>query len=271
MDLSYIRAVALDFDGTLIEPGEIILPSARDAIARAQAAGVQVCTASGRSPENQQEILAKNGLGADTLHIAALCCDERSVWLLDGDGYVPVVEWNQQMEAAWAELGGSAERLVDEAMAHLCEQGLTCTRRIVGDEMARRGLLDLRFESEAVAMEAHRWLVEHLAEHGPELLATQNWHLVMVLPRRGGKGNAVAAMATALGLAPKEMLAVGDRNNDRPMLDGSAGLSAAAVGNAVPEIKELVTAQGGYVATAEGGDGVAEILDKVIADRARLS
>jgi hypothetical protein len=51
------------------------------------------------------------------------------------------------------------------------------------------------------------------------------------------------------------------------MLDGSAGLTPAAVGNAVPEIKAMVLAGGGYVAEAELGAGVAEILAKVVADR----
>ena len=269
LDLSRIAAVALDFDGTLIEHGETIRPAAQAAIARAAAAGVKVCTASGRPPGGQQEILARNGLGPEAGLIAALCCDERSVWLLRDGAYEPYRPWNDAMEAEWRRLLPAATALWSAALEQLRDQGYDVQPHVTGDKIIERGLLDYKFSGEDECRQAAVWLTEFVTTRSAELMVNSNWHLAQILAKAGGKGNSVAAMARALGLAPGEMLAVGDRENDVTMLDGSAGLAAAAVGNAVAPIRDLVRRQGGYLATAEVGAGVAEILDAVVAARGR--
>ncbi len=263
MDWSRIRAVALDFDGTLLDPGHHIRPVAREAIRRAAAAGVRVCSASGRELDNQVAILALNELGAETGLLAALCCDERSVWLWRDGQYVAHEPWNGRMEATWARLWPLARELREATATALVAQGLSVHEHLTEELMQARGLADLAFDSEADAVRAAGLMSALAAARTDELMVTQNWGLAMLLARVGGKGRATAEMARALGLRPDEMLAVGDRNNDTPMLDGSAGLAAACVGNAVPEIQALVRSQGGYVAQDELGGGVAEILSLV--------
>jgi hydroxymethylpyrimidine pyrophosphatase-like HAD family hydrolase len=44
------------------------------------------------------------------------------------------------------------------------------------------------------------------------------------------------------------------------MVNGQHGLTGGAVGNAIEEVKAAVRASGGYVAQAEYGAGVAEIV-----------
>ncbi|MCC7495042.1 MAG: HAD-IIB family hydrolase [Fimbriimonadaceae bacterium] len=268
IDPRQIAAVALDFDGTLIGPGHQIDARAVATLRRAAAAGIAVCTASGRPPGGQLEILTANGLGPASGVFAALCCDERSVWLRDGAGFVPHRPWNDAVDAEWDALLPVARELLREARQALTAAGYAL-RQHVPDELQReRGMVDFAADSEAAAVATAAWLRPWIAAREPRLQVTQNWHLVVLLPASVGKGRAVAAMAAALGLAPAQLLAVGDRQNDTTMLDGTCGLRAAAVGNAIPEIRALVAAQGGYQATAELGAGVAEIVEWVLAARA---
>lgn len=266
-DLSRIEAVALDFDGTLLDPGELIRPEAIAAMQRAAAVGVRIATASGRSLAGQLRILESNGLGAAIGLPHALSCDERMNYLLDEGEYRPQATWNDRMAQVWRDLEPVAWQALADAEQALAEAGIACERSMDPAVVPERGLVGLRFESEAAAIAARTLVAEAVARRTNELMITQNWHLVHILARAGGKGRTLAALAEAWGLALHQLLAVGDRHNDVPMLDGTCGLTPAAVGNAVADIVELVSRQGGYVAEAAMGLGVAEILDAVAAAR----
>jgi hydroxymethylpyrimidine pyrophosphatase-like HAD family hydrolase len=73
-------------------------------------------------------------------------------------------------------------------------------------------------------------------------------------------------LARLRGYAPAQVLAVGDSVNDVSMLDGSHGFRAATVANAGAEIRELVRAGNGYVATRGNGHGVNEVIGRLTAD-----
>ena len=234
----------------------------------AAAAGVLVATASGRSLSQQIEFLEAGELGAAARVPQALTVDERAVWLLNGHGYAPLEPWNAQVEAEWERLRPLAIAAGEGIVAELTARGVDVRPSMAPESVALRGQFGLRFNGEAQAIEHREWLAAYVAARGEELVVSQNWMLVHILPRAAGKGHTLVALARAWGLAPHELLAVGDRHNDVPMLDGTLGLSAACVGNAVDEIKDLVRGVGGYVASAATGTGVAEILEKVLADRA---
>jgi hydroxymethylpyrimidine pyrophosphatase-like HAD family hydrolase len=54
------------------------------------------------------------------------------------------------------------------------------------------------------------------------------------------------------------VLAAGDHLNDLPMLKREFAHYLVAPVNAIPEVKEVVAAQGGFVSTLSCGNGVAE-------------
>ncbi|MBI2301704.1 MAG: HAD hydrolase family protein [Armatimonadetes bacterium] len=267
MDLSHIKLIALDFDGTLIEPGYVIRAEAVAALRAAADAGVRTATASGRPEDNQRLILEQNGLGAATGIPHALTCDERTVWLLDGDGYRPLAEWNDQVDREWRRLEPLASGLLAEARDDCLRRGVVAEPHVTGGDVFRRGIVDLRFPSVELCAGHGPWLAARVAAVTDELRVTWNWQLLQIILACAGKGNTLAALARAWGLQPREVLAVGDRNNDTSMLDGSAGLTPAAVANAIPEIVDLVRRGGGYVAEGELGAGVAEIVGAVLAAR----
>lgn len=72
------------------------------------------------------------------------------------------------------------------------------------------------------------------------------------------KLHGVMTVAKMLGIAPKEIIGVGDGYNDYPLLM-ACGLKVA-MGNAVPELKAIAD----FVAPSVEEDGVATVIDKFI-------
>lgn len=83
---------------------------------------------------------------------------------------------------------------------------------------------------------------------------------VMVVPRGVNKGTGVRAALKGLHVAPEDLAAVGDGENDVEMLL-AAGVRCA-VANAAPVVKEIaqIVTRAGY------GDGVVELLEQRLAE-----
>lgn len=77
-----------------------------------------------------------------------------------------------------------------------------------------------------------------------------------VMDTRGSKANAVRFVSEKLGLAPAEIVAMGDNYNDVEMIQ-LAGMGVA-MGNAPEDIK----AKAGYVTDTNNNDGVRKALEK---------
>lgn len=84
--------------------------------------------------------------------------------------------------------------------------------------------------------------------------------LVDVLPKGWGKHRGVDYLRRELGLAPEEVVAFGDAENDIPMLR-AAGVGVA-MGNADPAVK----AAADMVTLSNNEDGIAAALEKLLAE-----
>ena len=109
------------------------------------------------------------------------------------------------------------------------------------------------------AERARTWLAER-AGHLPGARIFRSGRAVHIALETAGKGRTLVRAAETRGLAPNEVLAIGDSGNDLDMLDGKLGLLPATVGNAEDSIKDAVHRAGGFVATREATWGVEEIL-----------
>jgi len=75
------------------------------------------------------------------------------------------------------------------------------------------------------------------------------------------KGTALAELTRMLKLTSADVLAAGDHLNDLPMLKTEFARYLVAPANAIPQVKEVVLQQGGFVSQLPGGNGVAEGLE----------
>jgi len=87
-----------------------------------------------------------------------------------------------------------------------------------------------------------------------------NKRAVMVLPSQVNKATGLAAALERMKIAPEQVVAVGDAENDHAFLD-ACGV-AAAVENALPALKEKCD----LVLTADHGAGVVELINRLLQD-----
>jgi hydroxymethylpyrimidine pyrophosphatase-like HAD family hydrolase len=93
---------------------------------------------------------------------------------------------------------------------------------------------------------------------GLDLQVIFNKESVMVLPSGVNKGTALHAALDELGISKHNVVAVGDAENDLPMLRMSA--CGAAVANALLSVKE----EADVVLERPRGEGVADLIEAII-------
>lgn len=97
-----------------------------------------------------------------------------------------------------------------------------------------------------------------IREGGLEAQIIFNKGAVMVLPPGVNKASGLAAALDHLSLASRQVVGIGDAENDHAFLQACG--FRAAVANALPSLKETAH----YVATASRGAGVAELITLLI-------
>jgi HAD superfamily hydrolase (TIGR01484 family) len=102
-------------------------------------------------------------------------------------------------------------------------------------------------------------VLETIRELGLELQVIFNKGAVMVLPSGINKAAGLTAALEEMKLSPHNVVAVGDAENDHAFLNMSE--CSVAVANALPMLKEKVD----IVTEGSRGDGVVELIDKLIA------
>jgi HAD superfamily hydrolase (TIGR01484 family) len=103
-------------------------------------------------------------------------------------------------------------------------------------------------------------VLEAIRELGLEMQIIFNKGAVMVLPPAVNKATGLAAALERMKLSPLNVVGVGDAENDHAFL--SACGCAVAVANALPMLKEDAV----MVTNAPRGDGVAELIGRLVAD-----
>jgi hypothetical protein len=174
------------------------------------------------------------------------------------------------MERVFPELALFA-RIVAENGAVLHDPGLRRTRLLV--EPPPAALVALLRQSGVHALEIGRVIVATYDRHEREvrqaiaaldapLEVIRNKDALMILPRSVDKATGLSAALAELGLSPAETVAVGDAENDLALL--AACGRAVAVSNALPALK----AAADWVTRGEAGQGVVELIDRLLASEA---
>jgi hydroxymethylpyrimidine pyrophosphatase-like HAD family hydrolase len=197
------KLLALDLDGTTLGPNLNIDPAVSKAIAAAQAQGVRVTIATGR-------------MFGSTVPYA------RQLNIHD-----PVICYQGAL---------IRDPNTGEIFQHVVTPGDLAAEAI---EMLReRDIFTIAYIDERLcASERRRELDEYLQWH-PEGIE------VVIDPELAAlgisKGSALAALAARLGIAREQVIAIGDHENDLPMIEW-AGLGLA-MGNAIPAAHAIADA-----------------------------
>jgi hydroxymethylpyrimidine pyrophosphatase-like HAD family hydrolase len=131
-----------------------------------------------------------------------------------------------------------------------------------GEELVKRGAERVAVGRVIVATwEPHQdTVLQVIHDMALELQVIFNKGAVMILPTGVNKATGLDAALKDLGLSPHNVVAVGDAENDQALLRRAE--LGVAVANALPSLKERAD----LVTVADHGNGVAEIINRLVAN-----
>ena len=265
-----VAGIVLDVDGTLLDPAHRLSPANVAAVARARAAGLHVLLASGRSARALEGVVAALELdgpliafnGALTFRPADGTIEALDGTTLDRDVAADVLRLARAhgIEAGWFELDGWRVRsigpgAVEEAM--LTDEPPTESPDLPDGAGPPYKLMCIAVTADETAA------LHALRDRLPDTVAASFSHPRYLEVTAPGidKAHAVRAAAARLGLAPSELAAIGDAENDVAML------REAGVGIAMGNATDAVLAAAAHRTAANDRDGVALAIDALLAAR----
>lgn len=128
------------------------------------------------------------------------------------------------------------------------------------DELRKRGVKDITIGEVVVAVwrEHEPEVVDAIRDARLDLQLIYNKDSVMMLPPGVDKMAGLKAALAGFDLSPERVIAVGDGENDEPLLAGCG--CGVAVANAIPELK----AKADFVTAGERGEGVVELVQRAL-------
>ncbi|HVS34670.1 MAG TPA: HAD family hydrolase [Gemmataceae bacterium] len=217
------RALATDYDGTLASNGEVAVP-AWEALERLRASGRKAMLVTGRELEDLKTV-------CPSLERFNRVVAENGALL-----YCPAS--GEEKVLAPPPPPTFIHALRDRGVAHL-HSGRVIVASVKPCETT---------------------ILKTIRDMGLELQVIFNKDAVMVLPSGVNKAVGLRAALAELGLSAKQVVGVGDAENDHAFLQ-ECGCSAA-VADAVPALKE----QADIVLAGGAGQGVTELIDQLLTD-----
>jgi hypothetical protein len=245
-----VKLIALDLDGTLIPESQRVSLKDAHAVRRAQAAGIPVVIATGRLYPS-----ARVWLSALDIHTPAVCCNGADIREGARSVYSSTIDPAQLKEAYRALCGFRAKKYV------YCVDNIYCSKEDFdavlfhkwGKKELARGLVGYRDGPDEILGAAGSSAVKLVMrtpdekEHAKieeiagameyfDVVKAEATHIEFT--RRGtNKGAALKRIAAGMGIAMRDVLAVGDSMNDYEMLRAAG--TGVAMGNAMREIKNI--------------------------------
>jgi hypothetical protein len=263
-----IDLIALDLDGTLLDPHEQVSQANRLAIAAALAEGVRVVLVTGRGVEAPSQIARDL-----ELPLPVICCHgalTKDIQTGRTIGHIPIPAQHAKPMLEYAEIRG-----IDVAV-YLEERfyRVTGARRYMSDmhgpewrdvasfrDLPHVAPTFLRFLGNK-AVEAVRTTFADLPLH----FKFETWgefEECAVTSRDATKKHALENLCKTYGVARERVLAIGDSRNDVPMLRW-AGIGVA-MANAQPDVRKTV----GRVTAGNSDDGVARAIERYVLEPLR--
>lgn len=272
------RLLALDVDGTLLDPAGALRPAVQQAVVAAQQRGLRVILCTGRRFRTARPLaqalrlsdplvvhngaLVKDPVSGDTLHQCYMPLDI----------YAPALALLRQV--------GAPMVYVDAFHAHIdilteaMERAHPFQRAYLQDNLAHchivsdiatpppYGVVMLSIMADEASLQALRPQIERVlgSQARVHMLLNKNYQgrILEVLHPAVSKWEALRQLAASIGIAAADIMAVGDDENDVEMIR-RAGLGIA-MGNAA----EAVQAAADYVTGSNADDGLVQAIHRFV-------
>ena len=268
---STIELVAIDMDGTLLDPAHKLTPRVKQAIAEARALGVHIVLTSGRPVPGLAPFLQELGIEGDDDYCIA--CNGGLVqrigpretvveYPLSFDDFVYCEQIAREIGVHFQAL--DAQRMYTPnqdisiytvADSHLSRMPLSYRR--VADMDPGMSFIKLMMIDEPEVLDAAIVRLPTALTERFAVLKSAPFFLE-VFDRRAGKGPSLQKLAEHLGIDRANVMAIGDQENDLTMLQ-YAGTSVA-MGNAIDAVK--ATAR--FETATNADEGVAKAIERFV-------
>lgn len=264
-----IRMLVLDIDGTLLRPDRTIAPRVRDAV-RAAAGIMPVVLATARPPRSVRAIAADLGLTTPQVNYnGALVWDPHKSEAID---HVPL------SAALCARLIARTRTLCSHSVLgiehldkwytdRIDERFTTETGKLFPpdfiqpvEQLSLLGATKMMFHTDPHEIDALRAALEPDFQSEVSFIRTDP-DLLQMMNGSTSKWIGVQRLATRLGVEARDILSIGDNENDLDMIRGSGIGVAMANGSAAAK------ASAKWIAPSNEDDGVAESIDRFILRR----
>ncbi|CAG7657191.1 Cof-type HAD-IIB family hydrolase [Paenibacillus allorhizosphaerae] len=264
--MSSIRLIVSDLDGTLLSEDNRLSDSVIDAVRRFRASGGLFTIATGRFGPSAQPIV--DSLDIDIPYILCNGCviaDRHKIWetaQLPLGEIAPFLLGADQAGVTvllFGEDGIRTLRATPETEYFVKREGLPCIPLDSGDETWP----DRPVQKVVLIGEMNRikplW-DRHRSGFASEYAAVQSEdHFFEIMPARQSKGEALKKLMVHLGVAPSEVMNIGNQLNDLDMIE------QAGIGVAVANSHDELIRQASYVCRNSYGDGVVEAMERFAA------
>ena len=266
---SPVLLISTDFDGTLVEHGNPapFSPLLVEILTALRGRGVRWAINTGRSLP-----WLDDGLRAFDLpvHPDYAITMEREVSRLapDGRGWEDFGDWNAVCVRRHQELFEAAAPILAELGEFVRREThaeLRYVRHVVNAPPEGGDLVGIVAQNDA-EMDRIVARLDAIKGQVPKFSYQRNSIYLSLCHADYDKGTALAELGRLIGVGPEGTFAIGDHQNDLPMLTGRHARHVACPGNAIEEVKRVVREAGGYVARDGYSAGVIEALRFYCAD-----
>jgi Cof subfamily protein (haloacid dehalogenase superfamily) len=262
-----IKAIVLDIDGTLLKSDHSLSDKNRSTLRAAIDAGIQVILATGKTRHSAESIIAALNLQSPGVYVQGLIVTNpdgtiRYQQTLDPNVARRVITFAEQR--GFDVIAYSGNRLltktVDDGAHEITKFGEPQPEE-VGPLVNMLGLSPvhkLLIGGKPKKLKALRWQLDKQVGEEATLMTTNLDNTLEVLPYGASKGKSMLALLREMNIAPENVLAVGDGENDVDMLK-FVGIGVA-VGNAHKLTKDVAD----FVVASNDDDGVAEAVERFV-------
>lgn len=281
------KLIAIDIDGTLLpSAGTHISDRNRRALRSAEAAGVEIVIATGRRQAYATPLIHPVGLRPQTVMVTSNGTVTRTLGGDRIDRFFLPVSTALELCPALRRFGGTTVftfdhegpgelvlESIDQLHAHIAlwveanrpwiTEVRPLERAFDSGEAPVQGMVCGTVDS---MRDAHMWLEDSGLSGKIELHRTEypgrDLTILDILPPGCSKGVAMRRLAQSRGIAPSEIMAIGDNFNDLEMLEFVG--QPIVMANAAPGLIQIANSRGWQITAANDDDGVALAIESVL-------
>lgn len=263
-----IRVVVLDIDGTLLDSNHVIRPRVAETLKAVAAKGIQIVLATGKTRYSTRNLVEQLGIQTPGIYL-------QGVTIYDADGKLlqqltldpalvrQVITFGE--DRGFTMFAYNGERILtrshDPQLADNFARYHEITPEVIGPLQNVAGTLPINkviAVGEPHAIKALRWQLSMQIGGAGRLMQAGVPQMVEVLPPGASKGWALRQLLKILKVDAKQVMAVGDAENDIEMIQ------LAGVGVAMGQSEQGLKDAADYVVASNDADGVAETLERFI-------